>query len=44
MKYDVPEMVLTLAFVTIKLKKYVSLEGLYAWLRSQQDIYRYHSS
>ena len=44
-KFDVPDIVLTLVFVVIKLKKYIYfLEVLYVWLRNQQDIHHLHSS
>ena len=44
-KFDVPDIVLTLVFVVIKLKKYIFFpEVLYVWLRNQQDIHHLHSS
>ena len=45
-KFDVPDIILTLVFVVIKLKKYIFFfpEVLYVWLRNQQDIHHLHSS
>ena len=44
-KFDVPDIVLTLVFVVIKLKKYFFFsEVLYVWLRNQQDIDHLQSS
>ena len=34
-KFDVPDIVLTLVFVVIKLKKFFFSEVLYVWLRNQ---------
>ena len=42
-KFDVPDIVLKLVFVVIKLKKYIFLEVLYVWLRNQQDIHHLQS-
>ena len=44
-KFDEPDIVLTLVFVVIKLKKFFFfLEVLYVWLRNQQDIDHLQSS
>ena len=44
-KFDVTDIVITLVFVVIKLKKYIFFpEGLYVRLPNQQDIHHLHSS
>ena len=43
-KFDVPDIVLTLVFVVMKLKNIFFPEVLYVWLRNQQDIHHLQSS